>query len=81
MCACMLAGGFIKPMHFLINVFVEALYEKKQSMMVNEIETAKLQAQVKELEATSVEKDNLIAKYETTLEEREGVVRSYYKIV
>ena len=50
----------------------EALYEKKQSIMTYEIENTKLQAQVEELEATSANKDTLIAKYESIVKESEG---------
>ena len=50
----------------------EALYEKKQSIMTYEKETAKHQAQVEELEATSADKDNLIAKYEAIIKKSEG---------
>ena len=51
---------------------VDALYEKKQTVMTYENETAKLQAQVEELEASSAEKDTLTAKYEAIVKESEG---------
>ena len=42
--------------------------------MTYENETAKLQAQVKELEASSAEKDTLIAKYEAIVKESKGEI-------
>ena len=52
--------------------FIEALYEKKQSMMTYETKTAQLQAQVEDLETTTAEQDTLIGNYEATLVEYEG---------
>ena len=54
--------------------FIEARYEKKQAIMTYENETAKLQAQVKELEASSAEKDTLIAKYAAIVKESKGEI-------
>ena len=45
-------------------------------MMYYEKETAKLQKQVDDLEATSAEKDTLIAKYEAAMKECEGEINS-----
>ena len=73
--ACMGAWmWFYQTYAFPNGCFTEALYEKKQSMMTYENETSKLQAQVEDLEATSAEKDTLIAKYEATLKESEGEI-------
>ena len=71
MCAC---TWFYQTYAFPDGCFTEALYEKKQSMMTYENETAKPQAQVDDLEGTSAEKDALIAKYESTLKESEGEI-------
>ena len=48
--------------------------------MTYEKEKAKLQAQVEELEATSAEKDTLIAKYEAIVKESEGENIGQYEI-
>ena len=52
--------------------FIEALYEKKQTIMTYDNETAKLQAQVEELASISAEKDTRIAKFEAMMKGREG---------
>ena len=49
--------------------FTDALFEKKQTIMTNENDIAKLQAQVK---TSYAEKESLIAKYEALLEKSEG---------
>ena len=51
--------------------FIEALYEKKQTIVTNESKISTLQAQ---LETTSVEKDTLIAKYEAMMKESKGEI-------
>ena len=50
----------------------DTLYEKKQTLMTYESESAQYQAQVEELEAQSAEKDTLVAKYDTMVKERKG---------
>ena len=54
----------------------EALYEKKQTIMTKDSKISTLQEQVEELEATSAEKDTLIAKYKGIVKESEGEVIS-----
>ena len=49
----------------------DALFEKKQIMMTNEDDIAKLRAQV---ETSSAEKHTLIAKYEAMIKESEGQI-------
>ena len=49
-----------------------ALYEKKQTVMTFESESVEYQAQVKELEAKSAEKDTLVVKYEAIVKESKG---------
>ena len=61
-------------------IHLEALYEKKQAIMVYEDEIAKLQALVETSKASSAEKDTLIAKYETIVKESEGKNIGYYKM-
>ena len=53
------------------NVVTEALYEKKQSIVLSDSEFTELQAQVKELESPSPEKD---AEYEAVVKKSEGEV-------
>ena len=53
------------------NVITEALYEKKQSIVLHDSEFTKLQVQVKELESPSPEKD---AEYEAIVKKSEGEV-------
>ena len=60
--------------------FTEVLYEKKQTIMTYENETAKLQAQVDDLKATSADKDTLIAKYEAIFKESDGKNVGQYEI-
>ena len=57
---------------FLTTCGSEALSEKKQNIITYENESAKLQAHVEELKATSAKKDTLMAKYEAIVEESEG---------
>ena len=59
---------------FPMDDFTEALYEKKQTIMTYENETANFQVQVDDLEAVSAKKDTLIAKYKATLKESEGEI-------
>ena len=54
--------------------FTESLYEKKQSIMTNDTEFAKLQAQVEGLESISTEKDTCIAEHEAIVKGSEGEV-------
>ena len=51
----------------------DALFEKKQTIMTNEHEISKLQAQ---LEASSAEKDTLISTYEVMAKKSEGQVNA-----
>ena len=53
------------------DVVTEALYEKKQSIVLHDSEFAKLQAQVKELESPSPGKDS---EYEAIVNKSEGEV-------
>ena len=53
---------------------IDDLFEKKQTIMSNEDEISKLQAQV---EASSSEKDTLIAKFEAMAKKSEGKVKTY----
>ena len=55
-------------------LFIETHYEKKQAIMTYENQTAKLQAQVEELEASSADKDTLIAKYAAIVKESKGEI-------
>ena len=75
MYASMLARGCVKSVHSLNGCFTEALYEK-QTIMTYENETAKLQGQVNDSEATSAEKDTFIARYEGRMKECEGEINS-----
>ena len=54
----------------------DALFEKKQTIMIYESETAQFQAQVEELEAKSAEKDTLVAKYKAVVKESKGQTSS-----
>ena len=58
-----------KSIVFSTACFTDALYEKKLTIMTNENDIAKLQAQV---EASYAEKDSLIAKYEAMVKESKG---------
>ena len=59
----------------------DALFDKKQTLMTYESESAQYQAHVKELEAKSDEKDTLVAKYKATVKESKGqtnkLIRKY----
>ena len=55
-------------------LLIEAPFENKQPIMVDDNETAKLQAKVEGLEATSAEKDTLIAECEALVKESEGLI-------
>ena len=50
----------------------DALYEKKQTLVTYESESAQYQALVDELEAKAAEKDTLAAKYDAMVKERKG---------
>ena len=82
--ACLCVHGF-ETLYFITACILDALYEKKQAIMMCEHENEKLQAQVKNLETTSAEKDvlneaisaekeTLNAKYEAMVKEIEGQI-------
>ena len=54
----------------------DTLFENKQTLMVYESESAQFQAQGKELEAKSDEKDTLVAKFEAMVKESKGRTNS-----
>ena len=66
----------ILKQHLSSSCFIEALNEKKQTIMTKDSIISSLQAQV---EATSAEKDTLIAKYETIVKESEGENIKWYE--
>ena len=73
---------FVYVLDFRSNVFysefiTDALFEKKQTIMTYESEMAQYQAQVKELEAKSAEKDTLVAKYEAMVKISKSQTDSY----
>ena len=68
---CLCVHGF-ETMYFITACILDALYEKKQAITMCENENAKLQAQVKSLQAISAEKDTLNAKCEAMVKESEG---------
>ena len=53
------------------NVFTDALYENKPSIVTEDAEFAKLQAQVEKVESASAAKD---AEYEAIIKKSEGEV-------
>ena len=52
--------------------FIEALYEKKQSIMTYDAKLVHIQAQVERLESASAEKDTCIAEYEAMVKQSGG---------
>ena len=60
--------------HISTIVLIEALYEKKQSIVPYGAEFAKLETQVEKLESASAEKDTCIAEYEAIVKKSEGEV-------
>ena len=81
---CLCVHGF-KTMYFITACILDALYEKKQAIMMCEHTIARLLTQVKNLkamsadkdalnEAISAEKETLNAKYEAMVKESEGQI-------
>ena len=57
----------------LFCIFIaDTLFEKKQTIMTYESQSAEHQAQLKELESKCAEKDTLVAKYEAVVKETKG---------
>ena len=52
--------------------FTDSLYDKKQTIRTNKVKMSHLQSKVEELEASSAEKDTLIAKLKAIAKENEG---------
>ena len=59
-CTVSLCVNGFESMYFITECILDALYEKKQAMMMCEHENAELQAQVKSWEAISAKKDGQI---------------------
>ena len=61
-------------------MFTEALYQMKQTIKTDRSKISELQAQVEELEATSTEKDTLLAIYEAIVKDSQGDNSEWYEI-